>query len=560
MNCRMQKIFGWGVREALQKFLFILICFGVFPVNSIFAKKILPVNDISKKVERSRGSVEDIYYELLKNHFFDDVNNSESIYANNLVLSTNLDEDPVAKGTILLNLIAWLEKKNNRDSRFLLHKINRLYQLEFHRTLSSLNPKYESYQDSLLSSFHDLSTYKTFHPAYGALYPFGTSITKAILTLFIINKTAIPFEQKRESVLYTIEKIKQEMLFVNSNLGKEKIDEGLIRSFVFGLEKFGVRETLVESKLFRNLLLLSTVAIVIGFIVYRWDLVGSGLGWVGTELKKLMDQAFDGFFEKAGKGLVKGMLEDETVVQLKTQMNTQVEQAKTEYNQIKERYLNDLEGIAGKAAENAVRGALRGAARVGANPGQQNPVDQPQDLAAVGDNNQPNQQPPVPPADNDAPAPNANNVNPDIQILIQEALTPIITEMRKGDAGRLLFGNGNQNADNRNSEVQALVREALAPVIEEVRQGVVGSLLLGDGRQRPWYNPARYVYGNAAPQNPQHQVDQQPEAEVGNQPAPTQSWFRGWFGGRKSNAQPPAADAHDDSDSDSDGSDSDDDE
>lgn len=500
MNCRTQKIFGWGMRGALQKVLTILFCLVVFSVNVVFAKKIVPVNDLSKKVERSRGSVEDIYYELLKNHFFDDVNNPESIYANNLVLSTNLDEDPVARGTILLNLIAWLEKKNNRDGRFLLHKINRLYQLEFHRTLSALNPKYESYQDSLLSSFHDLSTYKTFHPAYGVLYPFGTSITKAVLTLFIINKTAIPFEQKRESVLYTIEKIKQEMLFVNSNLGKEKIDEGLIRSFIFGLEKFGVRETLVESKLFRNLLLLSTAAIVIGFIVYRWDLVGSGLNGLGTRLKELIDLAFDGFFEKAGKGLVKGMLEDETVVQLKTQMNTQVEQAKAEYNQIKERYLNDLEGIAGKAAEEAVRGAIRGAARAGANPGQQNPVDQPQDPAAD-DNNQPDQQPPVVPADNRASVPNANNVNPDIQIIIREALTPIITEMRQGDAGRLLFGNGNQNADSRNSEVQALVRDALAPVIEEVRQGVVGSLLLGDGRQRAWYNPARYVYGNAAPQS-----------------------------------------------------------
>lgn len=436
----------------LISFLGLFLLFG----QVIFAKQVTPFNDISKKVERVRESVENIYYELLKNHYFDDVNNTENLYANNLIISTNLDNDPVNTGTILLNLIFWLEKKNDRDSRFLLRKINRLYHLEFHRTLSLMELKKATYKDSLLSSFHDLSNYKVFHPAIGVRHPFGTSITKAILTLFIINKTAIPFDQKKESVFYTLEKIRQEIITINNELGNEKIDEKLIRSFIFGLEQCGIKETLVESKLFRNLLIASCITLTIGFVVFRWDIIGVNLNKfgkkLGTGLNKLIDAAFQGFFEKTSQGLIDGALQHKKIEPLLEK----AQELEAKLRQL-EKHLtgeeNSVQKIVEKTLENSTRSMLRGLVRTerADNQAQQ----------GLNENNQ-----------------DPNNKNPDLEVFMEQLFKPIGQVIKNSQEstfiGRALFGRKKPENLPRNEQPE-----------EEFAPGADDSDI--DGDRRGWF-------------------------------------------------------------------------
>lgn len=431
MDYETQKSFGWYMRVVLCR-IFGLIFGFLLLIGQCEPRGVLPpLYDFQKKVERARSSFEDVYYELVKSHFFDDVNNPNLPYSNNLIISTNLNDDPVMQGTILLGLISWLEKKNDRDSRFLLRKINRLYHLEFHRNLSSLNSKDESYKDSLLGSFHELSKYKLFNVAIGTDYPFGNAITKAVLTLFVVNKTSVPYAQKKESVLYTLEKIKQEMLSINSKLGKEKVDEEFIRVFIFGLEKFGVRETLVESKIFRNLIITTIVIAIIGFSLYRWDLVSKGADQAGVWANDFFTKAIDGLTEKIAEGFEKVWHINARADRMEAQVNNATNDLRAAITDLR----TNGPVYADQAAERAVRGALRGAAHPpapvvpvvpvvpGAEPGLDavNPVD-------------------VPVIVQEGP-------NPDIQIIVGQALSPaiarldqLINEAREGYVGRTIFG------------------------------------------------------------------------------------------------------------------------
>lgn len=586
MDYRSQRSFGWGMSVVLGRLLILVLCLFSFIGQCESRGTLPPLYDFKKKVERARSSFEDVYYELVKSHFFDDVNNPNTPYSNNLIISTSLNDDPVMQGTILLGLISWLEKKNDRDSRFLLRKINRLYHLEFHRTLSSLNSKNENYKDSLLGSFHELSKYKVFNVAIGADYPFGTTITKAVLTLLVVNKTSVPYAEKKESVLYTLEKIKQEMFAINSNLGKDKVDEEFIRAFIFGLEKFGVRETLVESKFFRNVVIFTILAVVVGFIVYRWDVVGSGLNTIGTRLNELIDKIFDGFFEKAGKGLAKGMLETE-----------------------------EVKDFSGKAAEDAVRGALRAAAHdravpvvpaVPPVPGVE-PIAPPVAPPAPGPNpdvliiieqairgvlraavpNEPNPNiqdvvgqavdaairralhaaahapivpvvpavpgvpgaapvvpPVVPPAPGVAAPVVAPGPNPDIQIIIGEAVDAAVRRALHAAAHDVQAENQNQ----QNQDLQIIVQQMFEPIIREVRQGWGGSLLFGAGRNFGRYDPRGWIFGNA-PVPPVPVAPGVPGVAPGAEPsqpaAGSSGFWNRFFGGGNQNAENPDDDGND---------------
>ncbi|MBS1988412.1 hypothetical protein JST56_05470 [Candidatus Dependentiae bacterium] len=424
----MQKKIGWDMRVVLYRMFGLFFGFFILIGQCESRGTLPPLYDFQKKVEQARSSFEDVYYELVKSHFFDDVNNPSSPYSNNLIISTNLNDDPVMQGTILLSLISWLEKKNDRDSRFLLRKINRLYHLEFHTTLSSLNTKDENYKDSLLGSFHELSKYKIFNVAIGTDYPFGNAITKAVLTLFVVNKTSVPYAQKKESVLYTLEKIKQEMLRINNGLGKEKIDEEFIRVFIFGLEKFGVRETLVESKIFRNLIITTIVIAIIGFSLYRWDLVSKGADQAGVWANDFFTKAIDGLTEKIAEGFEKVWHINARADRMEAQVNTATNDLRTAINDLR----TNGPMYADQATERAVRGALRAAAH-----------NAPQPLPVV-----PGAEPNLNP---DAPVIVPEGPNPDVQIIVAQALTPaiarldqLINEARAGYVGRTIFGNAPQ--------------------------------------------------------------------------------------------------------------------
>lgn len=343
--------------------IIVVFCFSFFSTYIFATRQFVPFENFDKKIEKNRDLVEDVYYRLVKNHYFDDASNPEMVYSNNLIMSTNLDDDSIEKGTILLNLIIWLEKKNDAESRFLLRKINRLYFLEFHRSLSGLDYKNDPDKMLLFSSFHELSRRKNINNSSNQEYPFRTAITKAVLTLFVINKTLVTIGKKRESALYLLEKIKQEMLFINKKLCGDCVNENVIYYFIAGLEKFGVVETLVESKFFRNFVMTTASIMIVVFVVYKWDVIGAGLKKLGEYLNEVIDGATKDLGDKLGNGLANGVLDNQQIRQMRVNINDRVDQIVNEQIQ---GIRNDIAGLrndAGQITEQAMRGALRGVAQ-----------------------------------------------------------------------------------------------------------------------------------------------------------------------------------------------------
>ena len=76
------------------------------------------------QIKTLRETVEATYYHMLEQGHF------PLSYNNNLVINATLDKyglDVQKEASVLMHLIEWLAKQNDRNSIFLLHKINELF-------------------------------------------------------------------------------------------------------------------------------------------------------------------------------------------------------------------------------------------------------------------------------------------------------------------------------------------------------------------------------------------------------------------------------------------------
>src|SRR5579862_1940296 len=138
--------------------------------------------NLQKNINQARESFEDVYYELLKSNYFDEY------YNNNLIINTELNSDFYQNGIILFKLIEWLQQNDNRDSRFLLKRMNKLFYLELYRFICKMDSE-KTRDGRLFDVFSKIYHYKvpSVHVGVSPVPPFQTTLTKAIVLIFTMN-------------------------------------------------------------------------------------------------------------------------------------------------------------------------------------------------------------------------------------------------------------------------------------------------------------------------------------------------------------------------------------
>lgn len=225
-----------------------------------------PVLDFLDKVEAARESFEEVYYEQVKQDLFGD------FYNNNLIIGTRLDSNFYENGQILLTLIDWLEKNNNRDTRYLLKKLNKYFYLQLYRLVNQIDMGQKK-EGKLLGLLHELYHVKMPTP-YGIVAPFRTDLSQISILIAIFNASQLPYEAKREALNFMLDKVQKKMLIQNKELLHKDIDENKIKEFIQAMQTFATKEPLVQSSAIKKFLLtMLIVGVIIGAGYLTWSYV-----------------------------------------------------------------------------------------------------------------------------------------------------------------------------------------------------------------------------------------------------------------------------------------------
>lgn len=290
---------------------------------------IQPILDFGKKVEHARQELLDVYYDQVKQGLFTDAS-----YVNSLVVDVDLENDAEQNVVVLLRLINWLEQKNDRNSEFLLNKIGRLYFLELHQFLSSLdihNPEVSS----LIGHFHDLCMLQLETPT-GTLYPFRTGIAKMSLSIFMINHSHLPYQQRKESIFYALEQVKKELIGINHSLGYRGVQDSSIQSLIYLMGRFAIQEPLIPKRFLGKIIGGAVILGALSGVVYwtmhaDWSHIG----------KKIHDDIVKPAIGGLGADLVNGVLEDAKIKPKLDEAAKQFEDAKKKLDGL-DKTINDI--------------------------------------------------------------------------------------------------------------------------------------------------------------------------------------------------------------------------
>jgi len=221
------------------------------------------VLNLQKNISRARESFEDVYYELLKSDGF-----FNEYYNNNLIINTDLHGDFYQNGIILFKLIEWLQQHDSRDGRFLLKRMNKLFYLEFYRFICKMDQE-KTRDGRLFDAFSKIyhHTIPSVHMGVAPVPPFQTTLTKAIILIFTMNSANMYYESKKESLVFGLDAIRQEMLEINTSLGDKKIDEQEIRTLFARLQAHATQEPIVKPGSIRKVVIGAVlIAACIGLI------------------------------------------------------------------------------------------------------------------------------------------------------------------------------------------------------------------------------------------------------------------------------------------------------
>ncbi|MFA6263280.1 MAG: hypothetical protein WCW33_01860 [Candidatus Babeliales bacterium] len=166
-------------------------------------------------------------------------------------------------GLAALHLIEWLEKQHDVNSVLLLSAINELCTIKFTQIMNNLDGAKD--REALIEKFQHLADTEV--EIQGVAYkPFQTIMSKMFLTIAIVNAKKLKYEQKKEALVFVLNKIRKEMLAINSKLGENKVQDSGIREFVVALEVYAVRMPVVnkgKSFLFSPAVIMSVLLLVI---------------------------------------------------------------------------------------------------------------------------------------------------------------------------------------------------------------------------------------------------------------------------------------------------------
>jgi len=247
--------------KKIMKFLLFMITTALFSLSS--PESSAQVLNLQKNIHRARASFEDVYYELLKNNYFNEY------YNNNLIINTDTQGDFYENGIVLFKLIEWLQQNDSRDSRFLLKRMNKLFYLEFYRFICKMDQ--EKTRDGVLFElFSKIFYYKvpSVHVGNTPVPPFQTTLTKATLLIFTMNSANMYYDAKRESLIFALDAIRQEMLDINATLGDHKIDDHEIRKFFAKLQAHATQEPIVKPGSIKKIVIGAAVITVCIGLVY----------------------------------------------------------------------------------------------------------------------------------------------------------------------------------------------------------------------------------------------------------------------------------------------------
>lgn len=236
--------------------------------------------DLNEKINRAEENFETLYYQLVEKGIF------PTTYNNNLIINPTAEFDRKKEGIILLRLIEWLEKQNDRECVFLLKKINKFYYLQFFRMLTLFNLEKRPWP-TLVETFQNLY-HKKITASSKPVAPFRSSIAKMFIFMTIINEENSSLETRRASLVYVFDAIKREMLNLNQQLGDQKIDNQAIEQFVVQMGIYGVQEHLAESvwakRIFWTVIIIGAIYIIVYILLkYVWpkkeDIKKALKGW-----------------------------------------------------------------------------------------------------------------------------------------------------------------------------------------------------------------------------------------------------------------------------------------
>lgn len=306
--------FSWRRLLLSSRFIF-LILIVVSSVSIVFGRPagVQPILDFGEKVECARQELLDVYYDQVKQGLF-----SEASYVNSLVVDLDLENDAEQNALVLLRLINWLEQKNDRNSEFLLNKIGRLYFLELHQFLSSLD-SHNPEVSSLIGHFHDLSMLQI-QTATGAIYPFRTGIAKMSLSIFMINNSRLSYQQRKESVFYALEQVKKELLEINHKLGYRAVPDGSVQSLIYLMGRFCIQEPLIQKRVLGKVVA-GVLALGLASGAIYWALHADWTHY-GEKIRKEIVKPIT---SKLIVDIINGVLDDKTILSNKPANENQLE-------------------------------------------------------------------------------------------------------------------------------------------------------------------------------------------------------------------------------------------
>ncbi len=343
---------------SIKKIITALIYIFIFPYHCQahhgFSESLFTEKGLDTQIESVREKLENHYYHLVENGHF------PSSYNNNLIINTSLKRNLTKEGMVLLALIQWLEKQTDRDSVYLLKKINKLFFLRFHQFVYDMHLKKED-QVAVLYNFQNLYQLKISINSLDTT-PFRTMMSKIILLIFITNASEMGYEKRRETMAYVLDKVKKEMLAVNNQLPTDKkVKDEIIKAFVTMLEIYAVKEPLVKTNSLKKFIVITIIVIVIGYLIYKYitnreAIINKINDWVGIArthvIKPVIKEVVGTATETACD--VMGPKIDATMVKL----NDHLEKIESKIDKI----------TSGETVENSVVGAAKGVGKVVTSP------------------------------------------------------------------------------------------------------------------------------------------------------------------------------------------------
>ncbi len=257
---------------------------------------ITEISTLQNQINDAQGAFEDAYFNLAQTGILKDLTDTH------LLSDKDIYNDLTQNSVQLLTLMTWLAEQNNPESKFLLKKMNKFLFLELHRYVCKMEVPNETHS-TVWTDLHKLYNHHV-KIEENEIEPFQMTLSKAILMIFIVKYTFHSYKQKKETLVLYLEKIKQELLTINTALGENKLEMSCIEKFMNNLQTYALHEPLVKPRRLKLILLVSIVSIsiiaIVGFVWYK-----GGLTW----LQEKTDRAITRLGRFLGKSIADGLLD-----------------------------------------------------------------------------------------------------------------------------------------------------------------------------------------------------------------------------------------------------------